>query len=323
MSKSAQPPESDDSVPESDESVRGSEFGARQPDYRLGEAGDLVIHAGPRQSPRILSVPTRHTAHVIELADGDDLFASVVGLLESLEVPGLMVEFVAGEFGRINYVYPAYGPDAEHPMSFTSEFHREDPATLNHASATVGSRDGAAFCHIHASWITEEGVTRGGHLLPGTRVGPTGMRLRVFALTDATLLSETDPETGFSAFAPVSAPTGPPTEEPADAVISRVRPGELIDEAITSVCREAGFDSAEVRASLGSTTGAVFTDATAPWPAVEFTHLTGSIKGALGEDPRVRFEAEVVDVAGDVHAGVLAARANPVAVTFELFVLQA
>ncbi|MDN6605326.1 hypothetical protein, partial [Brevibacterium sp.] len=156
MSKSAQPPESDDSVPESDESVRGSEFGARQPDYRLGEAGDLVIHAGPRQSPRILSVPSRHTALVIELADGDDLFASVVGLLESLEVPGLMVEFVAGEFGRINYGYPAYGPDAEHPMSFTSEFHREDPATLNPASATVGSRDGAAFCPIHASWITAE-----------------------------------------------------------------------------------------------------------------------------------------------------------------------
>lgn len=301
-----------------------------KPDFRLGEPGDVVVHAGPRQSPRIISVPTRHTTHLVDLVKGDDLFESVAGLLESLDVSGLMVEFVDGDFGRINYVYPAYGPDAEHPMSFTSEFHDEGPAALQHASATVGAKDGAPFTHIHASWITEEGRAKGGHLLPGTLVGPKGMRIRVFALTDAQQLSEADPETGFFAFAPraVHSPTPEPgpasaqasTSAPSDAVISRVRPGELIDDAIASICREACFDTAEVRASLGSTTGAVFTSGTAPWPAVEFTHLTGAISDALGEDPQVRLDAEVVDVTGDVHSGVLAARANPVAVTFELFV---
>lgn len=293
-----------------------------KPDFHLGEPGDIVFHAGPRQSPRIISVPTRHSEHLVELAEGDDLFESVTGFLESLSVSGLMVEFVGGEFGRINFVYPAYGPDAEHPMSFTSEFDYEGPAALQHASATVGTKDGAPFTHIHASWTTEEGQAKGGHLLPGTLIGPRGLRIRVFALTDAQQLSEADPETGFFAFAPKAVRSPTPESAPGNAVISRVRPGELIDDAIVSICRNAGFDAAEVRASLGSTTGAVFTASTAPWPAVEFTHLTGTVDDALGEDPQVRLTAEVVDVAGDVHSGVLAAGANPVAVTFELFVRQ-
>jgi hypothetical protein len=241
-----------------------------------------------------------------------------------------MVEFTEGEFGRIDYVYPAYGPDAEHPMSFTSEFHHDGPAELQHASATVGKKDGVPFTHIHASWLTQEGPVKGGHLLPGTLVGPKGMRLRVFALADAQQFSEADPETGFFAFAPTatdspaseSAQLSAPASASADAVISRVRPGELIDDAIVAICRAAGFDTAEVRASLGSTTGTVFTDSSAPWPAVEFTHLTGSVSGALGDNPQVRLEGEVVDVAGEVHAGQLALGANPVAVTFELLVLS-
>lgn len=292
------------------------------PGYRLGEPGDVVIHAGPRQSPRIVSVPTRHSEHLIDLAAGDDLFDSVTGLLESLDVSGLMVEFADGEFGRIDYVYPAYGPDAEHPMSFTSEFHHDGPAELRHASATVGKKDGVPFTHIHASWLTGEGLVKGGHLLPGTLVGPKGMRLRVFALADAQQFSEADPETGFFAFAPTATDSPSSESVPSSAVISRVRPGELIDDAIVAICRAAGFDTAVVRASLGSTTGTVFTDSSAPWPAVEFTHLTGSVSGALGDNPQVSLEGEVVDVAGEVHTGQLALGANPVAVTFELLVLS-
>lgn len=292
------------------------------PGYRLGEPGDLVNHAGPRQSPRIVSVPTRHSEHLIDLAAGDDLFDCVTGLLKSLDVSGLMVEFTDGEFGRIDYVYPAYGPDAEHPMSFTSEFHHDGPAELRHASATVGKKDGVPFTHIHASWLTGEGLVKGGHLLPGTLVGPKGMRLRVFALADAQQFSEADPETGFFAFAPTATDSPSSESVPSSAVISRVRPGELIDDAIVAICRAAGFDTAEVRASLGSTTGTVFTDSSAPWPAVEFTHLTGSVIGALGDNPQVSLEGEVVDVAGEVHTGQLALGANPVAVTFELLVLS-
>ena len=290
----------------------------RQPTFPLKAPGTAVIHAGPQQNPRIVSVPTRCTEHVIELSEGTDLFAALERSLTDFSVSGIMAEFVSGQFGHTDYVHPAYGEDAEHPMSFTEAFRVESPTELRHASATIGFREDTPFCHIHASWTAADGDTRGGHLLPGTLAGPSGLTIRLFALPDARLLSEVDPETGFSAFAPT--PTSSETPASPDAVVSRVRPGEILDEAVLAVCRTAGFDSAEVVASLGSTTGAVFTDGTASWPAVEFTHLSGAVTGARNSTPRITLSGEVVDVAGEVSSGTLKPQANPVAVTFELFV---
>ncbi|MEY9257930.1 putative DNA-binding protein with PD1-like motif [Brevibacterium epidermidis] len=304
----------------------------RQPTFPLKAPGTAVIHAGPQQNPRIVSVPTRCTEHILELPEGTDVFAALERSLTDFAVPGIVAEFHSGDFGHIDYVHPAYGPDAEHPMSFSETFTVDVPARLRHASATIGVRDGSPFCHIHASWTTSDNKIRGGHLLPGTLAGPKGLTIRLFALPDAQLISEVDPETGFSAFAPTRAdhpadqPNSPEPSEPSEsadspnAVVSRVRPGEILDEAVLAVCRNAGFDSAEVVASLGSTTGVVFTDGTAPWPAVEFTHLGGKVTGARSAAPKVTLSCEVVDVAGAVHSGVIANGANPVAVTFELFV---
>ncbi|WP_210604090.1 PCC domain-containing protein [Brevibacterium oceani] len=292
------------------------------PTFPLKHPGTAVIHAGPRQDPRIISVPTRCTEHTIDLAAGTDVFAALETTLSAHSTKGIMAEFVSGQFGHIDYVHPAYGPDAEHPMSFTQTFAVVGPAHVRHASATVGFRDDVPFCHIHASWTGADGTVRGGHLLPGTLAGPAGLKVRLFVLADARLVSDVDPETGFSAFAPHPfEPESASTEATApDAVVSRVRPGEILDEEVLAVTRNAGFESAEVVASLGSTTGAVFTGGTAPWPAVEFTHLAGTVTDAQSENPRVSLTGEVVDVAGEVHHGALAPAANPVAVTFELFI---
>ncbi len=298
----------------------------QQPTFSLKAPGTAVVHAGPRQNPRIVSVPTPCTEHVLELPEGADLFSALEASLTDFAVPGIMAEFLSGDFGHIDYVHPAYGPDAEHPMSFTELFSIDSPTELRHASATTGFREGVPFCHIHASWTGADGETKGGHLQPGTLAGPAGLRIRLFALHDVQLISEVDPETGFSAFAPtptdraVKTSESLETSDSPDAVVARVRPGEILDEAVLAVCRNAGFDSAEVVASLGSTTGAVFTDGTAPWPAVEFTHLIGTVTGAQNTTPQIALSGEVVDVAGEVCSGTLKPQANPVAVTFELFV---
>ncbi|WP_166968933.1 PCC domain-containing protein [Brevibacterium atlanticum] len=300
------------------------------PTFPLKNPGTAVVHAGLRQDPRIVSVPTRCTEHTIDLSEGTDVFAALETALGTFSVSGIMAEFVSGQFEHIEYVHPAYGPDAEHPMSFTHTFAFDQPTQLRHASATVGFRDDVPFCHIHASWTDADGVIKGGHLLPGTLAGPSGLRVRLFVLADSRLVSDVDPETGFSAFAPhLFEPESAGTEARAsapsnttvpDAVISRVRPGELLDEAVLTVTRNAGFTSAEVVASLGSTTGAVFTGGTAPWPAVEFTYLAGTVTDAQSQGPRVSLIGEVIDVAGEVSSGSLAPVSNPVAVTFELFV---
>ncbi|WP_167193265.1 PCC domain-containing protein [Brevibacterium pigmentatum] len=304
----------------------------QQPTFPLKAPGTAVVHAGPRQNPRIVSVPTRWTEHVLELPEGADLFNALEASLTDFAVDGIMAEFVSGQFGRIDYVHPAFGPDADHPMSFTEAFSVDNTTELRHASATIGFREGTPFCHVHASWTGADGQTKGGHLLPGTLAGPAGLTIRLFTLHDARLISEVDPETGFSAFAPTptdragdmsetpETPKRSETPDFPDAVISRIRPGEILDEAVLAVCRNVGFDSAEVLASLGSTTGAVFTDGTAPWPAVEFTHLSGTVIGTQGRSPQTNLSGEVVDVAGEVCAGTLKAGANAVAVTFELFV---
>ncbi len=298
----------------------------QQPTFPLKAPGTAVVHAGPRQNPRIVSVRSRCTEHVLELQEGADLFSALEASLTDFAVPGIMAEFVSGQFGHIDYVHPAYGPDAEHPMSFTEAFAVDSPTKLRHASATIGFREGTPFCHVHASWTGADGQTKGGHLLSGTLAGPAGLTIRLFTLHDAKLISEVDPETGFSAFAPTPTDRAVRKSEPPessgspDAVVTRVRPGEILDEAVLAVCRTAGFDSAEVVASLGSTTGAVFTDGTAPWPAVEFTHLSGAVTGARNSTPRIALSGEVVDVAGEVSSGTLKPQANPVAVTFELFV---
>jgi len=312
------------------------------PTFPLKAPGTAVVHAGARQKPRIVSVPARCIEHTVELPGGADLFDALEKSLSEFAVAGIMAEFLSGEFRHIDYVHPAYGPDVEHPMSFTQAFAVDAPTRMRHASATIGWRDDSPFCHIHASWTESDGTVKGGHLLPGTTVGPNGLTIRLFTLSDARLISDVDPETGFSAFAPhpvtpahaaASASTEPDLVEatrPADAVVSRVRPGEILDEAGLAVCRSAGFDSAEVVASLGSTTGAVFEDSSAPWPAVEFTHLIGTVRRenvpgmtvpeARTSAPRISLTGEVVDVAGEVRSGTLAEGANPVAVTFELFV---
>src|SRR5699024_9357914 len=45
------------------------------PNFPLKQPGTAVIHAGPRQEPRILSVASRCAEHMVELAEDTDLFA--------------------------------------------------------------------------------------------------------------------------------------------------------------------------------------------------------------------------------------------------------
>ena len=284
----------------------------RQPTFPLKAPGTAVIHAGPQQNPRIVSVPTRCTEHVLELR-GHGPLSRAERSLTDFSVSGIMAEFVSGRSAIPTMSIP---PTVRTPSTpCRSPRHLSNLTELRHASATIGFREDTPFCHIHASWTAADGDTRGGHLLPGTLAGPSGLTIRLFALPDARLLSEVDPETGFSAFAPT--PTSSETPASPDAVVSRVRPGEILDEAALDICRNAGFESAEV-----SRVSAVRPEPChrwqRPWPAVEFTHLSGAVTGA-NSTPRITLSGEVADVAGEVSPPPKP-QANPVAVTFELFV---
>ncbi|OQO92016.1 hypothetical protein B1813_06970 [Saccharomonospora piscinae] len=288
-------------------------------------AGVPLHHPGPRPAERIVSVPTPVTVVRAELPPGAVVADALWELTRSAGCRGASAELAHGCFGTLRYVHPAIATDGTRIASFSDTVEPTAPGFVVGGSATVGTREGRGFAHVHAAWLDGDGALRGGHLLPGTTVGDVAIQVTLRALPGAALVSETDPETTLPAFTPhrVAGEHGP-----ARAVVSRVRPGVDLHEAVVEAARRGGFSSAVVRASLGSAVGARLRTGPgriteADWPATEFTALTGTVEGADGDRPRVTLAGSLVDLTGRVHAGVLLAGQNPVAVTFELFVEEA
>ncbi|MCR3721676.1 MULTISPECIES: DNA-binding protein [Prauserella salsuginis group] len=280
-------------------------------------AGFPLQHPGPRSAERIVSVPTGVTVVRTELPPGARVAAELWRITESAGHRAACVELVHGSFGTLRYVHPAVG--AERPAYFSETYEPAGPCFVLGGSATVGSREGSGFAHVHATWLDEHGRVRGGHLLPDTTVGAVPIEATMRLLHDVAYVSDTCPETAMPAFSPHPRWEAAATQ----AVAARIRPGEDLHTAVTDVAARAGFRSAVVRASLGSTVGARLRTgpgriAEADWPATEFTSLTGTVA-----DGEAVLTASLVDRNGDVHSGLVLPGQNPVAVTFELYVERA
>lgn len=293
---------------------------------RTGKIGVPLMHCGPAPKQRIVSVASAVEVVRGELPPGALLIDALWNLMEPTGAEAGAVELGPGTFGNLPYVYPAVGDDASQPMSFTKANRSPGPCLVLGGSATVGRRHGERFTHTHATWMDGQGRIRGGHLLPEAHVGEVPILVVLRALVDAEQVSDDDPETGLPTFTPRPR-RGAPVHSRATtdrAVISRVRPGIFIDDAVRDICRAAGFDQAQVRASLGSTVGARLTTSEGvtevAWPAVEFTQLVGAAQGMLGEHSELELQGTLVDIHGDIHHGVVRPGENPVAVTFELYV---
>lgn len=291
-----------------------------------GRAGEQLVHRGPAGRERIVSVPSPVVVVRDELASGELITDALWALLEPTGALAASVELGTGTFSHLPYVFPALGAQEGDPVSFSEPQVAAGPAMVLSGSATVGHRFGERYTHTHATWLDQRGNLRGGHLLPGARVGDVPIEVVLRALPGAEQLSADDPETGMPAFAPspVDPVTAPVPEGAPRAVISRVLPGIHLDDAVAQVCAEAGFTQARVRASLGSTVGARLVGedgdiVEVDWPAVEFTQLIGGLDGT-GDEPRITLQGTLVDIHGEVHNGVIRRGENPVAVTFELYV---
>ncbi|MEU3275381.1 DUF296 domain-containing protein [Saccharomonospora sp. NPDC006951] len=289
-------------------------------------AGVPLVHPGPVAAERIVSVPTSVSVVRAELAPGTVVSQGLWALTQAAGCQGASAELAHGCFGTLRYVHPAIGTDGERPATFSATVEPAAPGFVVSGTATVGTRDGAAFTHLHAIWLDGEGRLRGGHLLPETTVGAVPIQVTLRAQHDVALLSEADPETSMPAFTPHPAASG--GDNGKRAVMSRVRPGVDLHDAVSEIAARAGFESAIVRASLGSVVGARLRSGAgriveADWPATEFTTLTGTVTGTNGGPPEVLLTGSLVDLNGHVHSGVVLPGQNPVAVTFELYVEEA
>lgn len=183
--------------------------------------------------------------------------------------------------------------------------------------------------HCHAMWLDADGVLRGGHLWADSVFGAVAPYAVVHTLPGVTMINDDCRETMLPTFTPVSGKVAPPapTSGHTRAVICRILPGEDITEASEKVCHREGIHHGLIRGSVGSLVGARLHRSggdhhLVDGPATEVIALAGSVRPDTTGSLRADISAVMVDRHGQVEAGPLVRSLNPVAVTFELLIID-
>ncbi len=305
-----------------------------------------LVHPGPKTQPRILTQHVRTVRAFCELRDGQPVIEQLHDTLAALGSDSGFAEIHGGSFAPLSYCIPDVATP-EKALSFSATRHH-DRAHLLYGSVTLGRRDDAPYMHSHCFWQAPAGGLEGGHVWLDTEAGESAPVAVVTAVFDAQWRSTTDPETKMPVFTPhgrttererghamihdsndtqSAAPTSAALiqDGEADTVIARVLPGVDITDALISVCADAGFDRAVVRAGLGSFVGATYVDRATgghtviDGPATEVIALIGDVRRVAGE-LQTRLSCTLVDRHGVIRAGELVPGENLVAATFELTV---
>lgn len=289
-----------------------------------------LLHPGPALEPRVVSVPALSRGVVTRLVPGRTVLDHLAETLRAMGTDSGFAELYAGSLEPVNYCVPTAGDGVVRQVGFSAS-RRSAHGNLVSGSATVGLRDGRPFMHCHSFWTDPRHRRLGGHLWPETTAGPSAPYAAVYGIFGGAWTSADDPETNMPVFTPNSTKEKNMPDAAFDGglvptMVSRILPNEDITDAVGRVCAEAGYQSAVVRAGLGSLVGATFVDRATgrhrkvDGPGTEVVSLSGHvIRAHSGYD--VTLTCTLVDRHGVVHAGELVPGENPVAVTFEL-VLQ-
>ncbi|WP_169914617.1 PCC domain-containing protein [Rhodococcoides yunnanense] len=286
----------------------------------------VIVFPGPRHPDRRHTILTDTSSVNTTLEPNIRLIDALEAVADRHGASSAQFELMGGTLDRISYCFPACGA-GENPISY-SETHESDvPAQLLTASVTFGYRHGERFMHCHAAWIDASGALRAGHLWLESRLGPVPVYAVLHTLSGIDMISDDDPETRMPAFTPTASSPAVETDgDRARAVIGRILPGEDIVEAAEEICRAHGFSRALVRAGVGSLVGGCLrradSDKLVDGPATEIVTIQGSMASDANGAVHGDLSAILVDLRGDVHAGLLIRGRNPVAVTFELLVIE-
>ena len=209
--------------------------------------------------------------------------------------------------GPFDYVMPDRSTDGVH-AAWYSETHHGTEACLQHATAIVGTRDGAPWLHCHALW----GDHHCGHLLPDAVTLAKDADVTLYAFDGGGFDVALCPETLF----PIFHVTGGQAQ--GKALIAKVNPHHDLATTLAHSARDAGFQSPRIL-GIGSLIGARLAegrDMTSPISEV-------LIPGAVPFDPTGGLPMICVDPAGGLFRGTLTPGGAPVCVTFEALILDA
>ncbi|MGO3148303.1 MAG: PCC domain-containing protein [Leucobacter sp.] len=280
-----------------------------------------LVHPGPKTEPRIISVPVRTQSAFCELQPGRPIVDQLHDALTALGADSGFAELHGGDYAPLSYCVPDVAT-SERALSF-SETRAHQRAPLLYGSVTLGVRDDAPYMHSHCFWQSPEGPLQGGHVWLETEAGDPPPTAIVTAVYGALWRSADDPETKMPVFTPEERSVE--MQQETDTVVARVLPNEDITEAILTVCKNAGFEYATLRAGLGSFVGATFVDRVSgehiviDGPATEVIALIGEVRTVDGE-LQAKLSCTLVDRHGVIRAGEVVRGENLVAATFELTV---
>jgi predicted DNA-binding protein with PD1-like motif len=267
-----------------------------------------LVQPGPVHPDRIESirgdlVPLRFT-----LRRGLTLTEALTGPLVEAGFQSATVVMKGGALNPFRYVVPGPADDASHVAYFTAPRAPQGVTRIEQANATFGWADGKPSLHCHAAWMEPGGARRGGHILPGDSIVCEETEVEAWGFRTIRVAAALDSETNFTLFQP----SGISTQ--GDAVFARVKPNEDILTAVEAVAAAHGLRNAAVRGSLGSLIGARFADDSGVEDhATEVLVRRGAVRNGKAE-----MDLLVVDMAGQVHDGILAEGQNPVCITFDL-----
>ena len=142
---------------------------------------------------------------------------------------GGTVKLEGGALGPFTYVMPALSADPRYAAFYSQRYHPQGRTTLERASATFGTREGAPFIHCHGVWVEEDGSRRGGHVMPLDTTVREPIRARAFGTGGCGVRCVAGPRDQllpvYAGYRPCRGPSG------ARVILLKVQPNESIEDS--------------------------------------------------------------------------------------------
>lgn len=277
-----------------------------------------IKQPGAPPPERIQWVEARGRAFAFTLQAGLPLLEAARRGFAAEGFAGGVLNFRGGALGPFAYVMPALSKTGENAAFYSDTYRPEGITRTKLGSMTLGTRDGAPFFHCHGLWTEADGKASGGHMLPDETVVAEPFEVDAFGLDGAMFTAESDPETNFKLFGPITAAsTGARTTSRAFAM--RLRPNQDFAGCLEAFCRAHGIARAKIHGGVGSTIGARFTHGGVTEPfATELAVAAGTIAPGSAAAMEATLDVALVDYTGGVADGRLVRGDNPVLMTMEL-----
>ena len=176
---------------------------ASQPSTRPTRARTM-IHPGAFNPIRIQSKRSASARHIrLLLQPGVSLFDGLVRPLARLGVKSASTTILGGYFETLEYCVAPPDPTNEAVVAYSAPI-SAGRAYMVFGNATLGKNmSGGPLVHCHAAIMTEDGRTKGGHILTQSAiVGPEPIPVLVTSLDGFELRVAFDPETNIPLIQP-------------------------------------------------------------------------------------------------------------------------